>query len=249
MPEITKPHIEIYTNLAALSQAAAEKFARLAQAAVSERGCFFVCLSGGSTPARAYQLLAQPPYRSHLPWEKMAFFWGDERMVPPDHPQSNYGQAYQILLSQVPVRDENVHRIQGELLPAEAAQAYASLLQRWAEPGLSWPRFDLLFLGMGADGHIASIFPGAYQKDTYSAPALPVIAQYQGRPAKRITLTPVVFNSARQVVFLVAGADKADALRAVFGPGGKPEDWPARLIQPAEGEVLWMVDAAAAAMI
>jgi len=249
IPEMALPTIEIYPDLLALSRLAAERFARLAQEAVRARGYFLVCLSGGSTPARTYRLLAEAPYRSNLPWGKMAFFWGDERMVPPDHPESNYGQALQIFLSRVPVKDENIHRIKGELSPADAVNEYTSLLRRYGKPGLNWPRFDLLLLGMGADGHIASIFPGTTSNELAIAPVLSVRGGYQDRPVERVTLTPAVFNSARQVIFLVAGADKADALATVCEPGEKPEDWPARLIRPTEGEVVWMVDAAAAAKI
>ena len=249
MPEKAKPLLEIYSDSTALSKSAAEKFALLAREAVRDRGRFLVCLCGGSTPVRTYQLLAQPVYRNELPWERMVFFWGDERMVPPEHPESNYGQVYQILLSRVPVKDENILRVRGDLSAAEAVKEYTDSLQRWAAPGLSWPRFDFILLGMGADGHIASIFPRTSPRDFNNAPVISVSGQYQDRPALRVTLTPIVFNSGRQVIFLVAGPDKADALAAVFEQRGRLEDRPAWLIQPAEGKVIWMVDTAAAAKI
>ncbi len=249
MNEKGKTSIETFADVTALSQATADKFSQLARGAVRDRGRFLVCLSGGSTPVSTYQILAQQASLNDLPWEKMVFFWGDERMVPPDHPESNYGQANQILLRHVPVKNENILRIRGDLTALEAVKEYTCLLQYWAVPGDFWPRFDLLLLGMGADGHIASIFPGSSFGDSINAPVLSVSEHYQGRPVERVTLTPLVFNSARKVIFLVAGAEKAEAVAAVFDQRGRPEDWPARLIQPEDGSVDWMIDAAAAAKI
>jgi 6-phosphogluconolactonase len=242
----TLPEVQIYPDRPALTLAAAAKFALLAQEAVRQRGRFLVCLAGGSTPLDTYRLLARAPYAATLPWEQMVFMWGDERMVPPDDPQSNFGQAQAALLSHIPVRAEQILRMRGELPPAQAAADYTTQLRRYADPGLNWPRFDLALLGLGTDGHIASLFP--HQRPALRAvqPAIAVQAQYAGRPAQRLTLTPPVFNAARQVVFLVAGADKAAALAASLDPASDPFAWPARLIDPPGGWVTWLIEAQAA---
>jgi len=238
--------VEVFTDLFTLSQAAVVQFVQLAYQAVQQRGVFRVCLSGGSTPQALYQLLAQPPYAVELPWDRFIFFWGDERLVPPDDPESNYGQTHRSLLSRVPVPPANLCRIKGELAPEEAARDAIAQLQAQAEPGLGWPRLDLALLGLGADGHTASLFPGSDPAPGEILPALAVTGSYQGRPARRVTLTPLVFNSARQVLFLVSGAEKAAAVAASIQGSGDPRRWPARRIQPAAGEVTWLVDAAAA---
>ncbi len=239
------PALIIFKDKPALSQAVAAQFALLAWNAIHKRGRFLVCLSGGTTPAMAYHLLAQSGYR-YLPWAKTAFFWGDERCVPPDNPESNFGQANQAMLRHVPVRVENINRIPGELPPDAGAKAYAKLLQQSAEPGLAWPRFDLVLLGLGTDGHVASIFPNSAASYSSNDPAMPVKAEYRGRPAWRITLTAPVFNSARQILFLVVGKDKADALSTALGETNRSADFPARAIQPKSGQVIWLADEAAA---
>jgi 6-phosphogluconolactonase len=224
----------------ALSKAAAEIFVDLATLAVSTRGRFLVVLSGGSTPSGLYCLLAKEPYRQKVNWDRTFIFWGDERCVPPDNEGSNYRQAYEALLRHVPILDENIQRIQGELEPMGAANGYAQILKNFAAPNLDWPRFDLVLLGMGTDGHTASLFPGSPVE--VASPTLAVTAKYQGRPAQRVTLTPPVFNSARTVLFLVTGEDKAETLRLVLSDGYQPEQYPAQRIRPAVGQVIWLVD-------
>jgi 6-phosphogluconolactonase len=236
--------IEISPDLPALSQAAASLFARLAHEAVAARGLFRACLSGGSTPRELFRLLAQPPYQASLPWGQMEFYWGDERLVPPDDPESNYHQAWQELLAHVPVDPGRIVRMKGELSPAEAAADYAAQLRAHAGPGLAWPILDLVLLGLGADGHTASLFPNSDPAPGETQPVLAVTGDYQGRPANRVTLTPLVFNSARQVYFLVNGAEKAAALAATLAPTRDPRRWPAQRIHPAA--VTWLVDSAAA---
>lgn len=238
--------LQRYPDRAALAHAAAAELARLAQEAVDRRGRFLVCLSGGSTPLETYRLLSGPPYAAELPWAQMLFFWGDERMAPPDDPQSNFGQAQAALLSHVPVRAEHILRMRGELPPATATAGYAAQLRMYADPGLDWPRFDLVFLGLGADGHIASLFPHQQAALQANRPVVAVQAEYEGRPAQRLTLTPPVFNAARRVLFLVAGAEKAAALAASLDPDSDPSAWPARLIDPPDGQVTWLVEALAA---
>jgi 6-phosphogluconolactonase len=241
--------VQVYPDRLALAQATAKEFAHQARLAVEERGRFLVCLSGGTTPLEAYRLLAEPPYSIELPWERMFFFWGDERLVPPDDPGSNYGQAAQVLLSHVAVRPEQVLRVRGELPPHQAVIDYADQLRRLAAPGLDWPKFDLALLGLGADGHTASLFPRAQVVLQSKEPVIAVYAEYEGRPAERLTLTPPVFNTARKVLFLVAGSEKAAALVASLDPCSDPLVWPACRIRPSESQVVWLVDQAAAAWV
>ena len=196
--------VEVFDNLATLSQAAVVQFVELTHWAIGQRGVFRVCLSGGSTPKCCYRWLAQPPFAGMLPWEKITFFWGDERLVPPDDPESNYGQAERELFSQVSVPAANIYRIRGELAPRPGCRrSIIAQLKQLADPGLSWPRMDLVLLGLGADGHTASLFPGSDPALGAGLAALAVTGNYQGRPAGRVTLTPALFNSARHVLFLV----------------------------------------------
>lgn len=239
-----KANIRIFKNSEALSRAAAEIFVTTASQAVGARGRFLAVLSGGSTPSGLYRLLTEEPYRSRVEWSKTYVFWGDERCVSPEDEGSNYHQAHETLLGHIPIPDKNVQRIKGELEPAEAADDYARTLKRFAAPGLDWPRFDLALLGMGADGHTASLFPGSPMD--VAAPTLAVTADYQGRPAQRVTLTPLVFNSARKVLFLVTGADKTETLSKVLSETPMPEQYPAQRIRPTDGQVVWLVDEAAA---
>ena len=239
-----KVDVHIFQNYEALSEAAADIFIEAADQAVRMRGRFLTTLSGGSTPSGLYRRLADEPYRDRVPWENTFVFWGDERCVPPDDEGSNYYQAYETLLKRVPIPDENILRIHGELEPAQAADAYAHTLKKFSALGLDWPRFDLLLLGMGDDGHTASLFPGSPVEANF--PTQAVTADYQGRPAKRVTLTPLVLNSARTVLFLVTGENKADTLSHVLSENFMPEEYPAQRIRPTDGQVIWLVDRAAA---
>ena len=262
--------IRVFPDLPALSGFAARLFSDIARDSVTQRGRFLAALSGGGTPLALYRLLALPPFRDDLPWERMHFFWGDERCVPPEDPGSNFRQAYDAWLSQVPLPAENIHRAKGELSPASAAEDYARQLSEFAAPGLDYPRFDLVLLGLGADGHTASLFPqlspqmpalsgaeggtfGGRQEDAREhqevAPVLAVTADYQGRPANRVTLTPPVFNAARNVLFLVVGEEKAAALAATFRGQRDPLKYPAQRIEPPEGKVWWLMDEPAASLL
>ncbi|MBK7202453.1 6-phosphogluconolactonase [Candidatus Amarolinea dominans] len=244
-----EPIIRIFEDNSALIRDVAAQFVRAVSQAVNTRGYFTVALAGGGTPQALYELLARPPYREKLPWPQMRFFWGDERCVPPDHPQSNYGQARRALLDQVPAPAENIHRVRGEWEPSAAAEDYVRQLRESANPGEAWPRFDWVFLGLGADGHTASLFPGSPLPTASDAPALAVTADYEGRPAQRVTLTPQVLNAARVVAFLVTGRNKADAVAATLTGPRDPRRWPAQRINPGVGELLWWLDQAAAAAL
>ncbi len=241
------PGVRIFEELEALSQAAAAEFIESCAAAIARRGQSLVALSGGNTPARLFELLARSPYAEQLDWLHLHIFWGDERCVPPDDPESNYHQANVALLSRVPIPAGNIHRVMGETEPAAAAVAYAQTLKTYAAPPLDWPRFDLVLLGMGDDGHTASLFPRSSVEMTGSTAA--VTADYEGRPANRVTLTPQVFNAARRVLFLVSGESKSQTLANVLYGDFRPELFPAQRIRPVDGELTWLVDRAAASKL
>lgn len=230
-------------------EAAAERIAGAARQAIASSGRFTWVLSGGSTPRRLYSLLASVRFAERVDWPHVHFFWGDERCVPPDDAESNYRMARETLLDAVKPPSENVHRILGEAEPSRAAASYEQVLRELfpARKDAAPPRFDLVLLGMGADGHTASLFPG-------TAPLLEktrwVMASHVEELASwRVTLTPVVINAAAEIVFLVVGADKADRLKQVLQ--GKPdaEALPAQKIQPTRGELTWLVDADAGARL
>jgi 6-phosphogluconolactonase len=246
---LSAPAIRILPDPERLAAAAAEEFVRAALAAVAARGRFAVALSGGSTPLRAYRLLARrgvltPP--GPLPWSSIHWFWGDERCVPPGDPQSNYG-AWREAMAGAPLVEANVHRILGELEPAEAADRYEEALRAVLTGGGAEPSgFDLMWLGLGVDGHVASLFPGS---DGLAERRRWVIAPRVYPPGPpRVSLTLPAIESARRIVCLVSGAEKAATLQRVLeGPHAAPP-LPAEAISP-RGELLWLVDAAAAARL
>ena len=231
--------IRIFKDLESLSHDAAHIFIEQAANSITERGRFLVALNGGNTPERLFQLLANE-FKNKVDWKNVHVFWGDERCVPPDDPGSCYGQAWDLLLSHVPIPEANIHRIKGELEPAEASRDYALTLRGFNSPPLDVPRFDLVYLGMGEDGHTASLFPGSPVDITELT--MPVTAQYQDRPANRVTLTPAVFNSARMVAFMATGEKKAVTLAEVLSDRYNPEPYPAQRINPKDGNLIWLVD-------
>jgi len=209
-----------------------------------------VALSGGSTPKGVYALLAlDPGLQREVPWDKIHFFWGDERHVPPDHPDSNYRMADDALLSKVPVPVANVHRILSENRDADdAARQYEGTLRAFFQASAGrFPRFDLVLLGLGSDGHTASLFPGTTA--LHERQRL-VAANWVGKlDVDRITVTAPVFNGACCVMFLVSGEDKAMPLKAVMEGRHEPEQLPAQLIRPEDGKLLWLVDQAAGRLL
>ena len=241
-----KPEIRIFKDLEELSRAAADLFVEQAKGSIAERDRFLVALNGGNTPTRLFQLLVAD-YREKVDWSKVYIFWGDERCVPPSDAGSSYGQARDVLLSHILIPDTNIHRIKGELGPTEASKDYSLTLRSFASPPLEWPRFDLVYLGMGEDGHTASLFPGS-PADIFE-PTLPVTAHYQDRPANRVTLTPIVFNTARMIVFMAVGENKANTLAEVLSDSYNPAKYPAQRIDPKEGRLTWLVDEAAASTL
>ncbi len=236
--------IKVFKDIGELSQYAADLFIHIANESIKERGRFLVSLAGGGTPMRLYEILgAWSPDK--VDWARVHFFWGDERCVPVDDAGNSYGQTKKILFDKI--GGTNIHRILSELTPDEAAKKYAQTLKQFAEPPLDWPRFDLVLLGMGDDGHTASLFPGSLMK--VDSPTLAVTANYQDRPANRVTLTPQVFNSARNIVFLVTGISKAETLVNVLSDEHKPDIYPAQRINPQDGQLTWFVDEAAASKL
>lgn len=231
-----------------LTEPASERVIQSLDEAIHSRSVASLVLSGGSTPLALYRRLAAAPDR--LDWSRVHLFWGDERLVPPDDAGSNYGQAEQTLIRHLPVPASNVHRVMGELPAAVAVAAYTAELHDFAtahDPGASnpWPRFDVVLLGLGEDGHTASLFPGS--PVDVVAPVIAVTADYGGRPAQRVTLTPPVFNDARQVIFLAGGHGKARAVEQTLQGPHDPHRLPAQRIRPRRGTVHWYLDEAAAA--
>lgn len=243
--------IRIVQNATQLARVAAAAFASLAEQTVAAKGSFSVALAGGSTPKAMFVLLADASekFRARVPWSHIHFFWGDERHVPPDHAESNYRMAAETLLSRVPVPPEHIHRIRSERADAsQAAQEYELELRDFfkLEAG-QWPRFDLALLGMGADGHTASLFPGTTA--LHEQMRLAVAVWVQTLQTYRITLTPPVFNHAARVIFMVSGQEKAETLRRVLEGEYQPERWPSQLIAPQQGHLLWLIDQAAASLL
>ena len=233
--------IEILPDASALESRACDCFVRLAEKAIHARDRFTVALAGGSTPKRVYTLLA----RAQLDWYRIEVFWGDERCVPPDHEDSNYRMAAETLLDQISIPPENVHRILGELPAIEAARHYEVELRHVFGTPLS--RFDLILLGLGSDGHTASLFPGSPVIHEEIRWASPVLLDPPPTPfVDRVTLTPPVINSAIDVIFLVSGTEKADILARVMQNVRRPDLLPAQVVSPVDGRLLWLLDRSAA---
>lgn len=239
--------VDVFPDHEALSRHAAELLSLWAGQAVKARGRFLWALSGGGTPERLYRLLAEPPFSDAVPWSACHLFWGDERLVPPSAAGSNYGQVKTTLLDRVPVPASQVHRIRGELPPEEAAADYARELGGYGSPSRPWPRFDLALMGLGSDGHTASLFPGPPGSEEQIQPTLAVTGEYAGRPARRVTLTPAVFNDSRLLLFLVTGEAKAEAVARVLeaAPDSRSA-LPAARLWPTAGAITWLLDEAAA---
>jgi len=242
---VTKPEIIICRDAGDLALKAAEQFVLLADAAIARSGRFAVALSGGSTPRALYELLGSAGYRDRVDWPRVRLFWGDERCVPPDHPESNFRMVQETLLAKVRMPPENIHRMMGEKAPAEAAAAYEQELREFfaLQPG-QMPRFDLILLGLGEDGHTASLFPGTSALDETERW---VIAVYVEKlQSHRLTLTLPVINAASQVTFLVSGASKARIVSEILASDSAPLDYPAAKVRPVDGRLAWIIDRDAA---
>jgi 6-phosphogluconolactonase len=242
--------IRILADGAAIARRAAQEFVQAAASAVRERGSFNVALAGGSTPKALYSLLVNDPtLRSQVPWDKMHLFFGDERHVPPDHPDSNFRMATEAMIAKSPMKPEEVTRIKGEYPDAgQAALEYEKALREYFKlKNGEYPRFDFMLVGMGNEGHTLSLFPGT---KALHADGRIAVRNWVGKLyAERITLTAPAASNAARVIFMVTGADKAPALKAVLEGPFEPEQLPAQLLQPKNGKLLWLVDTAAGSML
>ncbi len=235
----------VCADLDHLARRAAAEWVRTADEAITRTGRFAVALSGGNTPRALYAKLAGEEFRARIAWERWHFFWGDERSVPPDHPDSNYRTAFEALLSRVPVPPANIHRIETERGPAEAAAAYETALRDFfAVPRGGFSRFDLILLGIGEEGHTASLFPGSAALE--ESERLVVAVYVEKLSTDRITLTLPALNSAAEVAFLVSGKSKAEVVKRTLRDGA---DLPAARVAPADGRLLWFLDKEAASFL
>jgi 6-phosphogluconolactonase len=233
--------IEIYHNSTSLQIAAADLFITQAQAAINDHGWFAVALSGGSTPQQLYELLASESISERISWQQVRIFWGDERCVPPDDSQSNQRMARVALLDKVPLPAENIFPILVEDSPEKAASNYEMQLRSQFDGEL--PRFDLILLGLGPDGHTASLFPGTAavtEQHHWTSPATP-----QGQTLARVTLTLPVINAAANIIFLVTGETKAAMVHQIIDKPQTQPPLPAQLVKPTTGTVTWLLDKAA----
>ena len=239
----------VVADQTALAKEAAELFAETAESAMARAGRFTVALSGGTTPKLLYSLLATEPYRVRLPWRRIHVFWGDERCVPPEHPDSNFGMAKVTLLDLVQIPAEQLHRMQAEREDLNAARKYEIELARVFEvpPTGEPPTLDLILLGLGADGHTVSLFP---HTEAVRETKRWVVRNYVPKfGANRLTLTASILNRGTTILFLVSGADKAPILREVLEGPPDPERLPSQLIRPVSGRLIWLVDRAAASQL
>lgn len=238
--------IEIYTTPDDLARGAAGRIASLLAESVHARKRAMIALSGGGTPGHVYRALASDSLRPGVPWESVHVFWGDERCVLPDHPESNFRMANESLLSRIKIPADNVHRILGEKNPQDAARHYDEELWRtFLVDGLELPKFDVMLLGLGDDGHTASLFPGT--PATEEQRRLAIAVRLKGQETARITLTFPVINNSRHVLFLVSGKGKSSILAEVLQGSGTI--LPAQLVSPVDGELRWLVDQDAASQI
>jgi 6-phosphogluconolactonase len=246
MPSTPLSNLLIFDTPEQVATAAAERFVTHASRALEDHGVFSVALSGGSTPRQMYRVLASEPFKSAVAWKRVHLFFGDERNVPRDHSESNYRMANEALISQVPIPPENLHPIDGEGDAEDGAKKYQMDLKAFFN-GQDWPRFDLVLLGMGEDGHTASLFPHSLalkERERWTT------SNFVEKLATfRITLTAAAINAAANVEFLVTGSNKAASLAAVVNGRRDPENLPAQLIQPLNGDLTWLVDKAAASQL
>jgi len=233
------PNLEIFPSTGALFKAAAEFMITLGKEAIADRGRFVVSLAGGATPRKLYSLLAQPVYAGRMDWNKIHFFWGDERCVPLNDQQNNAYHAILLLLNKIDIPQNNIHRIPVNLSPSEAASEYDKEVKDFFYDGA--PVFDLILLGLGMDGHTASLFPGTKILDEQK-PGIKTV-YLEDQKSYRITMTIPLINLARQIIFMVTGNGKAEIIKAVFSEDLR---YPAQFIKPVNGELRWFIDKDAA---
>lgn len=246
MSERPDVQVRVLQDRESLSRAAADRFLALARESIASAEKFTVALSGGSTPRRLFSLLGTDPYQESVDWKRAHVFWADERAVPRDHPESNFKLAFDTFLSAVPIPTANIHRIKGEDGPDKAAKEYEDDLRSFFEiQGL--PMFDLIILGIGEDGHTASLFSGSSALGETTRLALPVYPERSG--TSRVTITLPVLNNAAHILFLASGHAKANIVAGVIGEGKTSGQYPAGLVNPAHGSLEWFIDKDAAAKL
>ncbi len=248
MPRPVELLLQVFPSVEEVTKATAEYITAGLESAVAARGLARIAISGGATPKAVFELLADPsaPYLARLPWAATQWFWVDERCVPPEDEESNYGMTRKAMLDKIPLPASNIHRMEGELDPEEAASRYESEIRNaFKLEGAETPTFDMVLLGLGPDGHTASLFP---HTDGLDEMARIVMANHvPQKDTWRLTLTWPVITQGREVAFLIEGADKAEMVRTVFAGAYDPETYPAQLIRPASGKLTMLMDAEAAA--
>jgi 6-phosphogluconolactonase len=237
--------INIIQTTEALAKAAADKMLGISQQAIERNGRFVIALSGGSTPERLFKLLAKPPYLNQITWDKTFVFWGDERFVPSDDQRNNSNRAKSLLLNHVPIPAINIHPIPVDLKPEESAKEYEKTIKKLFDK--ESPCFDLIFLGLGEDGHTASLFPGT--DVVFENKKLVKEVYVEEQSMYRITMTPALINQAHNIVFLVEGEKKAKILKTILTEPRQTNKFPAQIIQPEKGNLYWFLDKKAAALL
>jgi 6-phosphogluconolactonase len=238
--------VSLFADIESLNKKAAELIVELSRKTIENTGRFSIALSGGKTPALLYNLLAHMPYCEQLQWKNIFVFWSDERCVPPDDEENNSNMARKMLLDHVPIPAENIFAVQVQMPPAKAAIQYGQMLKAFFKEDI--PAFDLILLGMGADGHTASLFPGT-EALWRTSPELAQAVEAPGAKMQRITFTPRLINNAKHILILVTGENKAAVLQKVLEDKNKEVPYPAQYIKPVNGKLWWFVDAAAASKL
>lgn len=239
-------NFKVFSDSTQLAQAAAQMVIESAACAVAEKGNFHLVLSGGSTPGEVYSLLSQEPYRSSIDWKHVHLWWGDERCVAPEHPESNYRKANELLIRYLDIQKDQIHRIPAELAPADAANLYQQEMQMCFS-GSAFPKFDLILLGIGEDGHTASLFPGT--KALLENKRWAVENYVEKMHIWRITLTYPAINAASKVVVLVSGTSKAKIIQRIFDHSARSKKYPIQSVNPSQGKMQWLCDESAASLL
>lgn len=237
--------VQIYSSKAELVAAVAERINKITQKSVKDSGRCAIALAGGNTPRDVYSLLSRDPYANQLNWHQIHLFWGDERMVPPDRPESNFKMVKEALLDRVAIPQQNIHRIRGEIDPADSASEYSRDLKKSFDARV--PQFDLILLGLGEDGHTASLFPGTAAVEEEGKWAVSVFVSKLG--SWRVTLTLPVLNNAKELIFIVSGKVKSQIVKKILELQGSVLEVPASLVSPSKGNVHWMLDSEAASLL
>ena len=238
-------NIHVYSNKEKLVAETTERVIDSIEKAIQKNGLCNVALAGGNTPGGVYSMLATNPYQGRVDWGRLHFFWGDERMVPPEHQDSNFRMVQKTLLDHIKIPDVNVHRIRGEIAPEQAAEEYASLLNDHFKADL--PEFDIILLGLGEDGHTASLFP---ETDAVEECEKHVVAVFVSKLSTwRVTLTLPVLNAAREILFLVSGKSKSEIVQRIMSIKQPAKELPATMVNPQNGELHWMLDSEAMVLI